>query len=351
MNTFSIWNFEKYKDLDAFVEILKKNKNRVKKVSNENWNYGDLLVEFREIDNFGLENIKQITIGSKVIKYILFEVYAEKTKNYNFWFEEDGKILKSKKELMIPFSYKVLFIEHNGSIKSIFFCANSTAHTMIRYMFKEENLWGEIKQNLFGLSEDLFYWIFQRIKDYPNVALSDKIQMQITSLSSYMGSSKDKVNAVRGNGNRVAAMLGTVAFLFSNEQLKAVRPEIQYEGHRFIIELSLVGSYKIWENTYIGGFNPLGVTERNCAICIYTFTELIPKLVECYKERCLKNDWSPKVKSYFLQALGQEIMDRVDSELQLIRANAEMDEEEESDDLDDVALEIDDPDDPDGGLN
>lgn len=31
MNTFSIWNFEKYKDLDAFVEILKKNKNRVKK--------------------------------------------------------------------------------------------------------------------------------------------------------------------------------------------------------------------------------------------------------------------------------------------------------------------------------
>lgn len=100
-----------------------------------------------------------------------------------------------------------------------------------------------------------------------------------------MGKTKDNLNAVRGEGNRISTILGTLAFLFNSEQLKALRPQIQYENESMLLEVTLTGTFKLWNNFYRGRvFRTLNGKEKENALIIYAFLIILPLIVESYNE-------------------------------------------------------------------
>ncbi|WP_394532813.1 hypothetical protein [Priestia aryabhattai] len=131
-----------------------------------------------------------------------------------------------------------------------------------------------------------------------------------------MGKTRDNVNALRGAGSRISTILGTLAFLFSNEELKALRPSIQFESEKVLVEFGLTGTFKVWPQEYRGNhFKQLTGEYKENAIVIYIFQWVIPILIQCYRENCENNKWSPQLKIDFLKGLGAMIRDEVDKML------------------------------------
>lgn len=318
MATFSFWEFSKFSSLSEVVELLKQNRNSEIKINDNIWTYQYPVIQFNGIDNYGIDVIKNITVNNKNIKFVYFEGFTERTIHKNSWIGENG-LIKAREELITEYKCNIMLFEYNSSVHGVFFRAKSTAERIIGYLFKND-IWGDITEKEFGITEDLFYWIFQRVKDYSDEPLAEKSGMFITGLQSYMGKTKDNVNAVRGEGHRIAAMLGTIAFLFNNESLKAVRPEIDYKNNKILVEMSLVGTYKIWESKYvIGDLIDADEILQRFKMVIYVSLELIPKLLECYKTNCTKRQWSPQMKLNFLKTLGNEITYKVNVELERIK--------------------------------
>lgn len=330
MASFSLWQMKGKKRIEDVMVLLNENLNIVDEVNKDEWKYDGLSLEFRN-----LSDIREWDINGIKTKYIIMDGYAERAKNYNSWFGDDGE-LKPREEITSIYENKIVIFEIDGTIKIIFMAGKTTASRMLGYLFKK-SIWGEIEEFESGINEDLLYWIFQRVKDYPYDSLSENIKMHIPNLISYMGKTRDNINAIRGEGHRISAMLGTIAFLFNNENLKSVRPEIEYERNIVRLELSLAGTYKVWHKNCNGIFNDVDETEKTAKILIYTYLKILPMLVGCYKENVNKGLWSPQIKRYFLESLGTEIMDRVNNALNRIKA-----EIPSEDDLDEFELDIDD---------
>lgn len=319
MTTFSFWNFEKFNTLSELVDLLKASNNTKIDVNDLLWGYDSPVVEFRDINSDGINQIKELDVNGKKIKYIYFEGFTERIANKSSWLMETGA-MKKREELVTEYKCNIMIFEYNNIIQGVFFKAKSTDQRIISYIFGKEETWGKINEMQFGINEDLFYWIFHRVKDYSDEPLYENIDMSITGFESYRGKTKDNVNVIKGQGSRIAAMLGTIAFLFNNENLRAVTPEIQYKNNKILIDMSLSGTYKIWDNKYIVG-NLIDADEliQRIKLVIYISLELIPKLIECYKMNCLKKQWSPQMKLNFLKTLGNEITDKVNVELERIK--------------------------------
>ncbi|MBY6931270.1 hypothetical protein [Clostridium botulinum] len=319
MTTFSFWTFEKFKTLDEIIETLKENNNKRIIVNDLLWNYDNPIVQFRENDNYGIDVVKTVDVNGKKINFIYFEGYTERIANKSSWLTEAGTI-RERNELVNEYKCNIMFFEYNNTVQGVFFRAKSTAQRIISYLFGKEEIWGTINEMKFGITEDLFYWVFHRVKDYSDEPLYENIDMNITGFESYRGTTKDNVNAIKGQGSRIAAMLGTIAFLFNNENLKAITPEIQYKNNKVLIDMSISGTYKIWDNKYIiGDLVDADELLQKIKLVIYASLELIPKFIECYKMNCAKKQWSPQMKLNFLKTLGNEITDKVNVELERIK--------------------------------
>lgn len=319
MITFSFWNFESFNSISQVIELLEENKKVDINIDEKQWTHKAPVSEFKDIDGYGINSIKNVSFNNKNIKFIYFEGFAERPVHKNSWLDENG-IIKERADLINDYKCNIILFEYNLSVHGVFFRAKSTAERIIKYIFKNE-IWGNITEKLFGINEDLFYWIFQRVKDYSDEPLYRNSDMNISGLQSYIGKTKDNVNAVRGEGDRIAAMLGTIAFLFNNESLKAVRPEIQYKGNKILVEMSLVGTFKLWDSKYVvvGDLVDTDELTQLFKMVIYVSLELIPKLIECYKMNVVEKQWSPQMKLYFLKTLGNEIMQKVNVELKTIK--------------------------------
>lgn len=169
----------------------------------------------------------------------------------------------------------------------------------------------------------------------------------VTALKSFTGKTRDNVNAMRGNGNRISTILGTLAFLFNNENLKAVRPQLQFNGEVILLEVSLTGTCRIWEEEYQGRWLLLDSERLINNIVIYIYVVLLPALVDSYRDNVTRGVWSQQDKIEFLQRLGNEIKDQVNAELARLQIEDVPDDEEINDeedvlDLFDVTEEEDD---------
>lgn len=353
MTTFSFWNFEKFKTLDEIIELLKKYNNSIINVDDLLWKYDNPSIQFRELDDYKLDSIKTFDINGKKVRFIYFEGYTERIANKSSWLMDNGE-MRSRDDLVKKYSCNILIFEYNNTIKAAFLRAKSTTQRIINYLFGKEDIWGKINETNFEITEDIFYWVFHRVKDYSDEPLYETIDMNITGFESYRGKTKDNVNAIKGQGSRISAMLGTIAFLFNNESLKAITPEIQYKNNKLLIDMSVSGTYKIWDNKYrIGDFLDSNELVQRIKLILYVSLELIPKFIECYKMNCLKKQWSPQIKLNFLKTLGNEINEKVNVELDRIKeqistefANEnkeyEIDEDEDEEEIEENLFEIDD---------
>ena len=344
-----MFTFHNYTRLENFIDVLNAHLSIERCAPTwANWEEGRLISEVKTIPGFDTNEHKTIQFSGKTVQYIFFEGYTERAKRLSPEEQENSPLRDDRINSM---SSNFLIFECENQVYGIVFSGITYAKPLVKDIFPSE-IWGNVEPKEFELTEDLLYWIFKRHIDLRSDSLSENHQVFVTALESYKGKTRDKVNAVRGEGSRISTILGTLAFLFDNEELKVVRPKIQDGNEVILVELSLTGTFKYWPKLYRGSWTgTLEGIEKQNAVAIYIVVRLIPLLIECYDENKRKNEWSPQLRVDFLKRLGEEIRDRVTDELNRIEQgmNQNLDLEDAlSDpnlDLDDEELDVIDEDD------
>jgi len=340
MAAFSVWEFSKFQSLDNIMEVIKENISQAIEVDDA-WPYAKPLIAFREYQKDGeiysVNTKKSINVNGTNIDYILVSAIWERVKRQNSWIENGHT--KLREDLITEFNKRLLIFAYNNTVYGIMYSTKNVAEQIINNLFKDVEVWGSVSNKNFGITEDLLYWIFYRVKDFPDDALVRNEDIYIPALHGYAGKTKDKVNDVKGSGSRIVAMLGTIAFLFNDESLKTVSPEVKIKENQFRIELSLEGTYRVWESkTSLGNLNVEDELLYLIKLSIFSTLDLIPKLIECFNKNTEVGKWSSNIKLSFLSSLGSEIQNRVTAELsrleiQIARENGIDDIEDDAEDL------------------
>lgn len=321
MFNFSVWKFSGTNNIEEAQAKIKSNIIREEDVA---WEDEPLKIEFKESTSGRSFNaIGSLCIESKQVKYILFGSTVEKLKNVkdpNRWFLEDNATLRLREERVRVLNSDVLLFEKENEMYGILFSGYTNAHQIISKAFPMD-VWGKISIMNLNLNEDILFWMFKTFIDFESKELSSRNPIRITAIRSYLAKTRDEINTLRGKGEKISAILGTLAFLFKNDKLKSIMPELQYKGEVFLVEISLNGTFKTDEVEYDGVFLELDKIDKKIAIVIYLSMILLPKLVEAYKENIETNKWSKELKVDFIERLGVMIKDSVDFELENMKSN------------------------------
>lgn len=319
MFNFSVWKFSGINDIeDAQAKIQSK----IIKEEPVGWDDEPLKILFKESSNGeSFNNIKSVFIESKHIKYIFFGSVVEKlkyAKEPNRWFLTDNSTLKVREERVRVLNSDVLLFEKDNEIYGILFSGVSVAKQIIVKAFPTD-IWGKANIMNLDINEDILFWMFKTFIDFEAKELSNKNPIKITAIRSYLAKTRDEINTLRGKGEKISAILGTLAFLFKNDKLKSIMPELQYKGEVFVVEISLNGTFRTDEVEYDGVFLELDKISKKISIVIYLSMILLPKLVEAYKENIQSNKWSKDLKIDFIERLGVMIKESVDTELEKMK--------------------------------
>lgn len=323
--TMTRWRIENINTLEEFADNLELIPRALEDIV---WQDGSpIYTVVGNINECDYNYIHSIEIQDTEYRYLSFTVTVERAKKENKWYNTDGT-LKDRRDRINTYQSNMIAFVDNGSIEMIAFTAKSTVTRIIRHAFDNE-VWQEISEIPCSINEDMFYWLLKRLRDYPATNLHNTVDVNISGLWSYLGTTCDGNNAFRAKGRRVLAVLGTLAVIFSSEELKALRPEFQHDGNVIVIELNLNNTIKIYDDYYIGNFNAYNGQEKSNVLALYTINELIPNILNAYNANVTDDIWSIQLKLDFLRTIGQEIMDRVEEELQLL----ENETEEHDDDI------------------
>lgn len=321
MFNFSVWKFNGINNIEDAQAKIKSNIIREEEVT---WEDEPLKIEFKDsTSGRSFNTIESLCIESKQVKYIFFGSTVEKLKNIkdpNKWFLEDNTTLRLREERVRVLNSDVLLFEKENQIYGILFSGYSNAQQIISKAFPRD-VWGKISIMNLNLNEDILFWMFKTFIDFESKELSSRNPIRITAIRSYLAKTRDEINTLRGKGEKISAILGTLAFLFKNDKLKSIMPELQYKGEVFLVEISLNGTFKTDEVEYDGVFLELDKNNKKIAIVIYLSMILLPKLVEAYKENIESNKWSKELKVDFIERLGVMIKDSVDFELENMKSN------------------------------
>lgn len=308
MINYSIWNFMKFATLDELLVTLNENK-IVHRTSNKAYGCLDLKNEISDIDGLQELSIKSLEIMKENVRYINFTTNAQGcTKNA----ETDEYEVKD-------YILKAIAFEKNNIVKIIICASQSNAERIINKAFNNELLWGRVEEDKY-ITEDMLYWLFYRLRELPDEVITTSPEMYLNGIISYLGRTNDKINAVRGIGIRVSALLGTLGMLLGEESLRALRPMIQYGQHEINIEVFIGNTGKLYENSYCGELNINEDEISNTTLVLLVCRFILPNILKGYKESCDKGEWSIYIKEIFLRAVANEMADKISKEMRVIDA-------------------------------
>lgn len=257
------------------------------------------------IEGFPIGEAETLDVDGNTIKCTGFSIYTERARRSDVWLDENGQ-LKPKRDLINQFQADFIVYECNGDTYALGSAGINRTRALLKDAFNLQT--DEMVIQYSDVTEDLLYWLFKRFIDTPADSLLGAEQLHITSLESYVGKTRDNVNAMRGEGDGISVILGTLAFLFNNEELKSIRPTVQYGNEKVLIEIGLTGTFKLWENSYRGrAYRHLIDKRKGLMLALYVNLIIIPTLVRSYKENLRNRTWSKQLKIDFIKRLGERI--------------------------------------------
>lgn len=342
MIKLSNWYLEGYTDIEDTLENLLANR----EINNPiEWDLRPLTYRVVEKQDFPLDRIHEIEVEGDSVRFIYFNVVVEKLKRN--WLPE--QILEDRINV---YQSDILIYQDGNKVRLIVMSSKTNSVRIIKSFFDQERWGGVVEEN--NIDKDLLYWVFYRLREFPNTQLIEDSGLYLTGLVSYMGKSKDEINAVRGQGVRVGALLGTLAFIFNDDNLKALKPEIQFNDHTIIAEINFNNAHKIDDASYRGEFIALDEECKIIALTILMCKTIVPRLEEAYSVSKELGEWSPQIKLVFLRNIGNTIAETVECQMNRIheeirnmekgREEPEVDEEEFDLDLEALEEEMEDAD-------
>lgn len=330
MEKFSCWKLSNTKTLDEYIDELKKLEEIIIDVEWDDAPLKNILFNLNTEEKFKKYDFEL----DEDIKYIFFGVKIERAKRKDKWYYTNN-VLKPREERVNIIENKILIYGKDNDINIIIFNTDKSSSVIMNTIFKDKEVWGRRERKYTNINDDMFYWLFKRFRSYNEERLSTNSDLFISGLEGYMAKTREDRNVFRGVGHRIGAMLGTLAFLLNDSELRSLKPELQHNNHIFKIEITSSNSYTILDNGYEGNLNYIFRDKENeklSNIIIYIDLYIIPKLIQAYNENIDMNLWSKQFKLDFLKDIGEEISERVSNEIDKIQKDIdELDDCQEQD--------------------
>ena len=329
MINYTVYKLNKFNNLEDFINKINENRTYYRQSSPK---YG--LKKLKSEINGGNRNIEimELAINDKSERYAFFDINIQGCK-----FDHD-----INEYIVVDSIVEVVSYERADYVGIVILQSYGNAQRVIKKIFADKEKWGEVNPDD-QVNEDLLYWFFYRMRELPDKPILKEPLIYLNGIYSYLGRTEDKVNATRGVGKRVTALLGTLGMLLGEESLRALRPIIQYEKEELNIELYIGNSGKVYENTYSGALSidirEMGVNDK-AKLFILVCKYILPGIISGYNKDKDKNEWSIKLKQFFLRGIGNEIREKVDGEIERIDSEIMQYEEIENDEIYDEDCEI-----------
>lgn len=316
------WLLHEITTIEDFIRLMNDN---LLSEQREEFNGGceHLRSEFTDLEMNDKETIFEFNFDGVKSRYILFEGSTERKKNIDNWVSTDGTI-RNRDDRIRLIKKEFMVCELDGKLVMISFGGKDDVEKIISDLFNQ-SVWGKIEHLGFNVDEDLFYWLLKRARDYNSKPLSSKNnRLILQGLSGMIGQTNE--SNVKARGQRVIALLGTIAYIFSTDKLKSLTPEFLYNDQVIVVELILdikqskPTNIKIHvDDCHLFNFNGLNSSHKRFHVALISLT-MIPVLLDCYEHERVTGGWNQAFKIDFLEALGNEIVDRVNEEKEALKS-------------------------------
>ena len=258
--------------------------------------------------NFKVEKIfektQEISLADEITSFNKFYVTYERVRSGIEPIEE-----RTDKQ-----SLELLAYNNKGTTKFIL-NKNTNAMFFIRKLLKYKGQ-KEISNLNIQLKNDFFLWLLYKIYIKDNVFSVEYIneeEITMRNIKFFKGTSLDN-NSVTSKGNTVLNLISTLSFVLEKGKIDQLVLCVAYRNHENIeIRLQTDGLIGIEDlNRYDGIYENEHVELQQSKLILLIYNEIIPNLLEYYRNDIQDKKWDHKTKVGFLERIKKDITNRID---------------------------------------
>lgn len=313
----------KLNDINNLEDVLHKilnNNNRDAIPERGEWPQGEPLQKrWRPIlENVPIDITELPFSPQENFRYIYLNAYVERAKSRVT--DVNGAFLERQHRINYA-DENVLFFENNNNVYlAVYRSFSAYAQTKINYILKDllfAEEWGslQILPEDYDITDDVYYWMLKKVIMEENTICTNPF-MKLETFTGYSGGDAvENAHQVTGEGARISALLGTLAFIFGEDSLKSLKMHLNINTtENILFELFKKGNVQIFE--YEGQrFAGRTYDEEKCLLTLYIYKKIIPDILNSYNEARDQNNWNAAIRRDFVHYVGNILIDRVQSEL------------------------------------
>ncbi|PKF88430.1 hypothetical protein CW306_13785 [Bacillus sp. BA3] len=248
-------------------------------------------------------------------KYIYLKALVERAKTTvqgpNGWLDRPDRINKVESD--------VLFFEYDNHVFVAIYMNLTKNLYKLNFIVKDllkEDIWGTatILPGDFHISDNTYYWLLSKFLTGDKI-ISETPNMTIKSFTGYSGAAADNAHLMSGEGERISALLGTLAFIFGDDTLKSLRLSINInENENFLFELAYKGNIRLIE--YEGEIAVEELHKEKILLTLFLYKQIIPGIIKSFEKAEADREWSSQNKLQFINYVGDQIITKVNEEME-----------------------------------
>ncbi|MCR8986118.1 hypothetical protein NW801_13900 [Brevibacillus laterosporus] len=312
-------------NLETALEKLEESRILDDPVDDEEWPDHEVLTKrWNPIGHPFEAGINELQTGTREsVRFLIAEGYNERTRRKDKWFEDN-----ELRDEIVDFEDRInktkittIFFEYDSSVyASPWTPPNNNMNTFCNDLLPE-GIWGNVEKNptSMKIGHDFYYWMLNAFtRESKRVSFTPEIF--IRAWTGFSGTSQDSTHRLSGDGDRISAILSSLAFIFMDDPFKALNLVIQYEHERIPVLLGALGNLEILENEYEGQYaNRYGGPQRKVLLTILMYTKVLPALFNAYNEARNEGKWNASIKEEFTNYIGDTIIKRVTDAIESIK--------------------------------
>ncbi|MCF6409014.1 hypothetical protein [Pseudalkalibacillus salsuginis] len=249
-------------------------------------------------------------------KYIYLTAYIERAKNIvksqnDEWLDRSDRINKVETD--------VLFFENEDSVYAAIYMNLTKSQYKLNFILKDlmkDEIWGSttLLPPAFHISDSTYYWLLSKFLTGDKI-LSESPTMTIKSFTGYSGAAIDNAHLMSGEGERISALLGTLAFIFGDDTLKSLRLSISFnENENFLFELAQKGNVRLIE--YEGEIAFEESHKEKILLTLILYKLITPGIINSFEKAEVDEEWNSQIKLEFIHSVGEQIISKVKEEME-----------------------------------
>ena len=251
-----------------------------------------------------------IQLGDKEITFNVIDYEHEKVRPR----EKDNEIRLTRVQTLT--GYVIVFSDGNITKYIINKSYSSNTLTTLRKINNYSKQLA-ISEEQFSIQPDFFFWVVNKVIDFPGAQLGDDQNVSIQLVTGFKGETDDKLAEIIGSGDRILNLISTLTFLLETENLSRVEMLLQHERNTYGIKLGINNYIEVESEKYTGEYMFHPEESQTPYIVLTVFLIVVPDLFAIYDEEVENDNWNNSSKREFLNNIGETIQSRIQEKLGL----------------------------------